>query len=142
MSKISSIDKGKRGEREIIAILQPLVSSVYLDLDLEPPLLERNLMQSARGGFDIAGLDWIAMEVKRQETQAIPKWWKQTCEQAIGGREPVLFYRRNRVPWRVVMFGTLDAGETQIRVPVNISIGAFGVWFKSRLRFEIEKGKY
>lgn len=103
-----SRNKGKRGEREIIALLQPVVSEVYTAHGLEPPVLKRNTMQSDGGGFDIHGLEWCALEVKRQETLCLPAWWRQTLRQAGPGTLPVLAYRQSREPWRV-------------RVPVDCS---------------------
>lgn len=135
--RVNSRSKGKRGEREIITLIQPIVSSVYLSLDLDPPILERNLMQSARGGFDIEGLDWIAIEVKRQEKFEIAKWWQQTIKQAGDDREPVLIYRKNHVPWRAVMYGILDAKSKDILAPVNVAYDVFEAWFRARLIAEI-----
>ena len=75
--------KGQRGEREIVALLQAVVNEVYTAYNrkvistteselvqyrtLEVPLLQRNTIQSDRGGYDIVGLDWLAPEVKVPE---------------------------------------------------------------------------
>ena len=74
MAGLMSRNKGKRGEREVVKLLQPVVNEVYESLGLEPPLLERNLMQSHKGGCDLAGLDWLALEVKYQEQQQMTSW--------------------------------------------------------------------
>lgn len=108
-----SRNKGKRGEREVIALLQPVVTKAYKRKgypESEIPRLQRNTMQSDGGGFDIHGLEWLALEVKYQETLCLPAWWRQTCRQAkVSSRlTPVLAYRRSREPWRFRMFA--DAG--------------------------------
>lgn len=82
MSGNMSRNKGQRGEREVVKLLQPIVDKVYGSLGLTPPVLERNLMQSHKGGFDIAGLHWMALEVKYQETLNVGMWWNQTLAQA------------------------------------------------------------
>lgn len=82
MSGSYSRDKGQRGEREVIKVLQPTVSKVYIEAGLPAPELARNLSQTRDGGFDIKGLEWMALEVKYQESENIKAWWEQTCRQA------------------------------------------------------------
>lgn len=82
MGGAMSRNKGQRGEREVIKLLQPTVTRCYMEKGLDVPSLERNLMQSRAGGFDIVGLEWMALEVKRQEVLNVNLWWKQTCAQA------------------------------------------------------------
>ncbi len=143
MSGAMSRNKGQRAEREVAKLLQPVVIATWNELgkDGTAPTLERNLMQAHNGGHDLFGLDWLAIEVKHQEQFALTAWWQQTKEQADKASqrssnrvEPVLFYRKNNVPWRVVMFGYLDAhGAGRVRCPVNISTEAFLAWFRLRL---------
>lgn len=136
MSKFAR-DKGKRAEREVVKLLQPVVNEVYSLVGGEPPQLERNLMQSHKGGCDLAGLDWIAVEVKHHaELTQLPQWWTQTKEQAKG-REPILFYRRTGGKWRVRMFGYLQAGSQRVRCPVDISVEGFLAYMRIRLMFEL-----
>lgn len=138
MSGLMSRNKGKRGEREIVKLLQPVVNEVYEEFGLEPPLIERNLMQSNRGGYDLVGVDWVGLEVKLQEQENVSSWWKQCKEQCNEKQEPVLFYRRNRVAWKVQMFGYLVAGEQRVRAPVVISVEAFLAYFRIRLKLELQ----
>lgn len=138
MSGGFSREKGKRAEREVVKLLQPVVIKVYSTAGKEIPVLERNLMQSHKGGHDIVGLEWLALEVKHHEQLAIKSWWEQSKRQAGATREPVLIYKSNRVAWRVVMFGYLPAGGKRVRCPVDISLEAFLAWFESRLRHELE----
>ena len=93
-------NKGIRGEREVIDMLQPVVNTVYAKMNMEPPLLQRNTLQSDRGGFDVVGLEWLAIEVKRQESKFQNAWWQQAVMQAKG-KEVALFYRCSHAPWTV-----------------------------------------
>lgn len=93
--------KGANGEKEVLLILED-------ELGLK---LVRNKQQTARGGRDIAedvdrmqGPIPFSIEVKRQEAECLPAWWKQTVDQAEAvNRVPVLFYRASRQPWRVAV---------------------------------------
>lgn len=92
---MNSRDKGKRGEREVAAILR-----AELGIDVT-----RNLVQSREGGCDLLIPGW-APEVKFyiEVTPGLKKtWWEQTIEQAKRAmKHPVLFYRQNRREWTAV----------------------------------------
>ena len=149
MSGAMSRNKGQRAEREVVKLLQPVVIAAWNEVgrDGPAPSLERNLMQAHKGGHDLLGLDWLALEVKHQEQFTIASWWQQTKEQAAKATqllnievEPVLFYRKNNVQWRVIMYGYLDVqGGGRVRCPVSIAVEAFLVWFKLRLEKELLK---
>ena len=49
-------------------------------------------MQTARGGYDITGLEPLAIEVKDHKKPNIPQWWRQTTDNAHGDLIPVLIY--------------------------------------------------
>lgn len=99
MGKMSR-DKGARGEREIIDLLQPIANAVYAEAGQHAPQLKRtSSMQADGGGCDIAGIDWLALEVKRCETLHVAQWWQQCLKQAKSGQMPVLAYRRNSGQW-------------------------------------------
>jgi hypothetical protein len=66
----------------------------------DPVVMERNLVQTREGGYDLLGLDWLALEVKRQENLQVSTWWKQTVKQAKPGQTPFLMYRQNRGRWK------------------------------------------
>lgn len=144
-----SRNKGQRAEREVVKLLQPVVIAAWNEVgrDGPAPSLERNLMQAHKGGHDLLGLDWIAIEVKHQEQFAVASWWQQTKAQAAKASqhsvvqvEPVLFYRKNNVQWRVIMRGYLDVqGGGRVRCPVSVAVEAFLVWFKLRLEKELLK---
>lgn len=137
MSGLYSRNRGKRGEREVIKLIQPVVNEVYQSLGKEPPELERNLMQSHKGGCDLAGLDWLSLEVKYQEAENMTSWWDQTKRQAGKEREAVLFYRKNHAKWKVKMFGFLVAGGQRVRAPVVIEVEAFLAYLRIRLLKEL-----
>ena len=118
--------KGKRGEREAVKVLQPVIDKVFNDRGLEIPKLFRNQNQSALGGYDIDGIDWLALEVKRQETLNLNKWWEQTLSQTSMEQIPVLMYRQNNKKWKVQMYGYLEVGEgRRVKTKVEITIEAF-----------------
>lgn len=133
-------NKGARGEYEAIALLQPVVNKVYGEFGIDPPRLLRNLEQVINrfGRYDICGVDWLAIEVKRQETLSVNSWWEQAKNSANSTQEPVLIYRQNSRKWRVVMFGYIPAGERKVRCPVEINLPPFLIWFETRLREELK----
>lgn len=135
---INSRSKGIRGERAIIDALQPIVDTVYASLALDAPLLQRNTLQSDRGGYDVIGLEWLAIEVKNCATLALETWWTQCERQARGDQTPVLFYKATRGKWRVRMLTTLYCGNQPLPgVLVDIAFEAFLEWFPRRLKIEI-----
>lgn len=138
MGGLTSLNKGKRGEREVVRVVQPVISEIYSGMGLEPPSIERNLMQSRKGGFDIVGLDWLALEVKYQEQENLTGWWKQCKDQAGENQEPVLLWRRNNAKWRCRMYGQLGTGGVYaVRCPVDIGIDAFLLYLKLRVTKEL-----
>lgn len=139
MSGRFSRNKGQRAEREIIRLLQPPVDIAYSTAGHVPPQLARNLMQSRFGGFDVVGLNWLALEIKFQESLHLAAWWEQTKRQANLGREPILVYRRKHSRWRVMMFGLLPFGERAVRAPVDIAVDVFLAYFEQRLQTEVAK---
>ena len=146
MSGGFSREKGKRAERQVVQLLQPVVTEVYSKLGCpqdQIPLLQRNTIQAHKGGYDIVGLDWLALEVKHQETLKVDEWWEQTTRQAGYDKEPVLFYKKNSVRWRVVMLGQIEIAGTvsekdggrprRVRTPVDISADVFLIYFRERI---------
>ena len=131
MAGNKSRNKGQTGEREIIQLLRPIINEVYQKYSsLEIPMLERNQNQSNLGGYDIVGIDWLALEIKRQETLQLNTWWQQTSKQAKQNQTPVLIYRQNNKPWTVMLELEIDIG---CRVLAQISFADFTKWFKLKL---------
>jgi hypothetical protein len=137
MGGLMSRAKGKAGEREVIAILQPVVNQVFELFDEEPPRLQRNSLQSDGGGSDIHGLDWMALEVKFHKDESVNTWWAQTVRQAGKKKVPILFYRTNNRPWRVVMFGLLGTPSAGLTCRVTVSVEDFLAWFRIKLTQEL-----
>lgn len=96
---IYSRNKGKKGEREVVLILHAIIARVCRAMIVDPIKLKRNTLQSDGGGTDIVGLDWLALEVKRQETLRVNQWWAQACGQANAWQVIVLLWRRNNERW-------------------------------------------
>lgn len=86
-------NKGACGERELFNLLTDHLGFV----------VRRNLSQTRGGGADGIDVPGFAIEVKRQETLALPAWWAQTVAQAGCNLIPILFYRQSRQPWRAVI---------------------------------------
>lgn len=109
MAKFSR-DKGKRAEREVINSLQPIVNRAFeyvrrFKPEIATPRLQRNTLACDGGGEDVAGLPWLALEVKHHAALALPEWWRQCEAQARpAGREPILFYKRTGAPWKIRMY--------------------------------------
>lgn len=133
MGGTMSRNKGKRGEREVIDMLQPVVTQVREELGLPEVLLKRNTLQSDGGGCDVAGLMWLAIEVKLHAKPAVGGWWAQTLRQAGAGCEPVLAYRCNRQPWRFRLWASLGQG---VVVAAEVGREEFLMWFRRRLMHE------
>lgn len=134
-------NKGQRAERQVIELLQPIVDKCYENAGFDPPKLKRNSLQSDGGGADIAGLMWLALEVKHQEAENLTSWWRQCLDQAESGQIPVLFYRRNQRAFKVRMFGIAGTPGCGYRCPVDIDVESFVVWFEKQLTARLEKGR-
>jgi hypothetical protein len=117
---------------------------------LPPVELTRNLTQTREGGYDVVGLDWLALEVKRHENLQVSQWWKQTLRQARPDQVPMLMYRQNRTPWRFRVLGTTahysPCGQfsgTTDRLTLDLSSEEAKRWFQVefwvRLRAIIEE---
>lgn len=132
-----SRNKGKTGEREVIAMLQPVVNQIYPLFDQDVPRLQRNLLQADGGGSDIHGLDWMALEVKYHATEQVNTWWAQTVRQAGKRKVPILFYRTNNQRWRVVMFGLLGTPSAGRTCRVTVEVEDFLAWFRIKLTEEL-----
>ena len=139
---INSRSKGQRGEREIVKFLQEIANDIYPTYNLTAPLIERNQNQSWRGGYDIVGLDdIIAPEVKLCQTYQLDKWWQQAVRQA-NKNEPVLFYRRNRTPWRVRIKECVSTGGGMVYpMLIDISMDDFKIWLTNKIKRHIEYNK-
>ena len=92
MSGRMARNKGAAGERELAQILT----------DHLGVMIQRKLGQARDGGDDIQ-IGKYRIEVKRRETLSIDAWCKQVEDAASHDDIPVLAYRRNGQPWRVVV---------------------------------------
>lgn len=147
MSGHSVRAKGKSGEYEIIQLLKPIVDKVYMKYASEVPLLERNSLQTNKGGSDIAGLPWLAIEVKRQETLNLVDWWEQSLKSTRKGQVTVLVYRQDRRKWRAQLLAALPLNNNRQHlelelssiglIKVDITIEDFLDWFEQKVEYEL-----
>lgn len=134
---IHVVNKGKQGEREFIKFLQPMVDEVYKELGMEPIQLFRNQNQSALGGYDIDGIPWLAIEIKRQEQLNINSWWKQVVTATGEGQVPLLAFRQNHKKWRFMVWSHIHTGgKGYLQIRSEINLDDFKQWFKTRLAHE------
>ena len=138
MAGNKSRNKGITGEREVIRLLQPIVDKIYVAYDMEEiPLLERNTLQCNKGGSDVAGLDWMALEIKRHESLSLDIWWEQCRLQCKKSQTPILLYRQNGKKWRAQTHATLLFGNdisSGFRITrVDFSIDDFIDWFENKV---------
>lgn len=144
-----SRNKGKRGEHEIARIMQAIIDKAFIDAHLlktqqiNPfrPKTEvvkeasflllaikrrgdlrvgRNLQQAASGGYDIVGCNGFAPEVKYCEVVKLEAWSDQAVRQAPRGLIPLLWYRKNKIPWRLRIF-VRDLGDPEQFTDLNYS---------------------
>ncbi|WP_150051128.1 putative PDDEXK endonuclease [Methylomonas rhizoryzae] len=131
---INSRQKGAGAEREFAGLVR----------DWTGVRLARNLEQSRSGGHDLIvhpeesgivaeAFRRLAIECKRYQSASdalIQKWWAQAVEQAVEeALIPVLTYRANRSPWRVVVpIWLINAGfgdSVEIEYTATLSVQAF-----------------
>lgn len=137
---VNVVTKGKDGEREAIKFLQPIVNEIAQEVGVEAPALHRNQNQSALGGYDIDGLDWLALEIKRQEQLSLNAWWKQVNKARSGSQEAVVMFRQNRKPWRFLVEGYFyTGGDKFMKLRCELNKEDFVSWFKRRLTHELSK---
>lgn len=139
-----SINKGKRAERDVARILNPILQRVCQSAGIPEWKLARNLVQAARGGEDLVGVDWIAIEIKHHNeiNGKLNGWWAQAVRQAGDTMEPVLIYRANGTKWRVRLWSllTIDlAAKRRLKVCSDISFDDFLIWFEKRCEVEAQK---
>lgn len=167
---VNAKNKGAAGEREVAELLQPTVTKAYTETlgitEAEVPRLRRNVLQVQEGGYDLVGLDWLALEVKRVEALGkggilkghVRQWWLQCLTAAqngklVGGnegarygganglaREPVLMYRPNGWTWTIRMYGYLSVGPNggvRVKAPITCELEPFLIWLDQRIRWEL-----
>jgi hypothetical protein len=127
--------KGNVAEREVAKLLEAWWRRYDPEARFERTPLSGGLQHAVE--FDVVGdvmvrargFPW-SVEVKRRESvmvgrfvagrpTAIWGWWREAQDDAqSSGREPMLWFRRNREPWRVL----IRAGFARERIPRT------GIW--------------
>lgn len=132
--------KGKSAERAAAKLLMQWVhyaaNAVGMCVD-DPrvPVLTRNLAQARGGGYDITGIEWLALEVKFRERLNLKQWWAQTLRQAGPGQMPVLMYRRSYEDWTFRCRPLLPvATPTEY---IDHTSEQFARWFIARMQREL-----
>lgn len=144
-------DKGQRGEREIVQMLNALIYEVCMMLEMDEAdceraltTVQRNQNQSAVGGNDLTNCFGLSIEVKRQEQLAVNTWWAQCVAAAQRNNElPVLIWKQNRRAWRVQTYGALPAPGRRVSskwVVVQFDSDTFKEWFKLWVTAQIQRG--
>lgn len=137
--------KGAAGEREVKIILRSILQQVYLYHTVPLPEFERNLEQSRGGGYDLKGLEWLAIEVKRQERSNLTAWWEQTLRQCGEHQIPFLIHRANHQPWRVrtILSVAIAFSTKQLPLTVDMERDQWEQWLQwqcfKRLQRDAEK---
>lgn len=147
---IHAQNKGKEGEREIARALNSIIRECLLAHGLPVPdrdVVQRNQNQSAVGGNDLSNCFGLSIEVKRQEQLSINTWWQQTVKAAQANDEtPVLIFRQNRKPWRVVTMVWLplpaeNGSWASTSVRAEFDWDTFLAWFKQWVDRKLQNGE-
>lgn len=143
--RINVRDKGQRGEREVVKLLQAIIDVVRSNRGLPPLILQRNALQSHLGGEDIYGLAGFSVEVKYQELEYQPSWWQQCLRQAVASNAvPVLFYRKSKQIWRVKLRAYVETphAKDSIECDVEMPIEDFTEWFGHAYDESVERNPF
>ncbi|MCF6207208.1 MAG: hypothetical protein L3J47_10005 [Sulfurovum sp.] len=101
-------NKGSRAERIVVNMLK----------DAGFDNAARNLSQTRDSGYDITGLEPLAIEVKDHKTPNLSQWWQQTTQNAHGNLIPCLIWHiPNTSRWSVRLpMSTLNSRLSSERV--------------------------
>lgn len=93
----ASREKGKRGEREVVALAR--------EHDLEADRTAALQAGGVPGAADVRlrAFPGLHVEVKRDERLSVDRMVRQAEEDAPAAAVPVVAYRRNGEPWRAVV---------------------------------------
>lgn len=147
--RINIRQKGANGERQLAAQLNEIVNALLLKHGLPvpvKPVIRRNQNQSAVGGNDLSNTFGLGIEIKRQENLKVEAWWRQCVDAAARNKEfPVLVYRQNNAPWRVVMFIWVQlpagAGDSACQVRGELKFESFLSWFELWVDRKLSNGE-
>jgi hypothetical protein len=131
-NRINVRAKGQRGERQVVKLLSNVVDAVRTRYGLPSVDIQRNTLQSDKGGHDLLGVEGFSIEVKFHEKEFSSGWWLQCKSQATKyGGLPVLFYRRSQMRWRVMFQPDVIIPGTArgISIPVMTDVEDFIQWF-------------
>jgi Holliday junction resolvase len=99
---MNSRAKGQRAERALAKLLTDVLGDKVV----------RNTDPLQVSGGDILSVEGFSIEVKHCQVLRLKVWWEQACRQAAKvQREPMLFFKQNRQPWRVMLVGAQGPRE-------------------------------
>lgn len=131
-------DKGARGEREV----KDLYNALFERIGYNVAMQRNSSGQADGGGYDLVGLQYLAIEVKWQETNYSKAWWSQCIAQCKEGQIPVLWYRRSRMPWRIRQWGlALPAQNGSTTVQIELSVEDHLRWLEEKIRSDSDTTK-
>jgi len=127
-----SRNKGARGEREVIGLLQPVVDAVCEEKGQPRLVLRRNADQRwAEKQYDLIGVPWVALEIKRVENLGgRGSWWKQVLAATGKNQYPVLAYRQNHQKWTFRVRVPVRVNSKHVRITVEMAEREFLAWFR------------
>lgn len=148
--RINIRQKGANGERQLATQLNDIVNALLLKHGLpkpEKPIIQRNQNQTAVGGNDLTNTFGLGIEVKRQENLNVEAWWRQCCQAAERNHElPVLVYRQNNGPWRVVtlmwvQLPKVEGRDSAAQVRAEMKWESFVHWFRMWVDYKLTSGE-
>lgn len=148
--RINIRQKGANGERQLATDLNNIVNALLLKHGIpipEKPVIQRNQNQTAVGGNDLSNTFGLGIEVKRQENLNVEAWWRQCVQASERNHElPVLIYRQNNSPWRVVtlMWVQLPAvagRDSACQVRGEMKWDSFVSWFRLWVDYKLASGE-
>lgn len=132
-------NKGHKGELEVVQLLTAYARPVCEWMGRDVPEFKRNVTQSQGGGYDVVGLEWLAIEVKRVETEFQKKWWTQVLDAKGEAQVACLLFRRNRGSWRAMVELATPVGSRLITVHATLDVDQFKYWFQWQLASRLDK---
>lgn len=148
--RINIRQKGANGERQLATQLNDIVNALLFKHGIPvpaKPVIQRNQNQSAVGGNDLTNTFGLGIEVKRQENLNVEAWWRQCVDSAArNGELPVLIYRQNNGPWRVVtiMWAQLprvEGRDSACQLRAEMKWESFVSWFRLWVEYKLTSGE-
>lgn len=145
-------EKGARAEREIAKFFAELMEKIEAEVLASHGITSEQSTEVRRtakpmfsSGQDIAGVPGLSIEVKHVQANLVDKHWEQ-CKKQAGSNVlhfPVLFYKKDRYPWRVRSFASLQnpaASKVDRWIVANYELWEFLSWYGEYYRDLLVRG--